>query len=127
MGRTLVEQLKKVLPGAFLMAVGTNSTATAAMLKAGADAGATGQNAVIYNADKADIIVGPMGIVVANAMYGELSPIMAAAIAEAGAKKVLVPVAKCGIIVAGIVEMSPTKYIEEAVSIVKQLAQEICA
>ena len=69
-GRALIELLKERLPQEQLVAVGTNSGATAAMLKAGADAGATGENAVVYNSAQADVIIGPVGILLANAMYG---------------------------------------------------------
>ncbi len=121
MGRALVEQLKKELPDAFVIAVGSNTAATAAMLRAGADAGATGENALVYNAGRADMILGPMGVIVANAMYGEISPAMARAVAESEAQKILIPVSKCRLTVAGAVEMSPARYIEEAVAITARL------
>ena len=79
MGSALVERIKAALPEAECLAVGTNSTATAAMLRAGADAGATGENPVLVNARTADVIAGPVGILAANALYGEVTPAMARA------------------------------------------------
>lgn len=73
-GGRLIEQLRPYLPDAEIIAVGTNGMATAAMLRAGANIGATGENAAVYNCRDADIIAGPIGIMQANAMYGELTP-----------------------------------------------------
>ncbi|MBO5766760.1 MAG: DUF3842 family protein, partial [Lentisphaeria bacterium] len=78
-GRQLVQAVKNSLPDSFVMAVGTNSAAASNMLKAGADAAATGENAVIVAARKADVIAGPIGIVVADSLYGEITPAMALA------------------------------------------------
>ena len=74
MGKGLVEQLKKLCPEDEILAIGTNSIATAAMLKAGADAGATGENPAVVTSRTADIIVGPMGIVIADSLMGEITP-----------------------------------------------------
>ena len=79
MGKNIVEQLKKRFPEDELLAIGTNSIATAAMLKAGADAGATGENPAIVGSRRADIIIGPMGIVIADSLLGESTPKMAVA------------------------------------------------
>ena len=95
-GRQLVAAIKEQIPGAMVTAVGTNSAATAAMLKAGADRAATGENAVIVNSRKADAVVGPIGIVIADALLGEITPAMAAAVAQCSAKRVLIPVSHCG-------------------------------
>ena len=80
MGRTVIEQLKSAYPGMELYAIGTNSIATSAMLKAGAEYGATGENPAIVNSRDADIIIGPIGIVIADSLMGEITPAMAAAI-----------------------------------------------
>lgn len=80
MGKALVEQLKQLCPTQPLLAVGTNALATAAMLRAGADQGATGENAVVVNAARADLILGPMGIVLCDALMGEITERMACAI-----------------------------------------------
>lgn len=120
LGKLLVEALKD-LPDVDLICVGTNSLATVAMLKAGAPAGATGENPVVVNAKTADIIVGPIGMVCANALLGEITPQMAAAIAESPAHKVLIPSGRCLISVAGCQEMSMSAYVEDAVEKIKKL------
>lgn len=123
-GRSIVERLKAEIPSAVIIAVGTNSLATAAMLKAGADAGATGENAVLYNCVNADVIAGPMGIILANAMLGEISPAVAGAVSGSKAEKVLVPVSTCRVCVAGVEDKPMSKYIELAVAAVKRLYQD---
>ena len=100
-GRALVERLRTRLPEAEVLAVGTNAIATSAMLKAGASAAATGENAVRVCAKTADVIAGPIGIVLKDAMMGEITGAMAAAVAESPAKRVLVPVQRCDTRVAG--------------------------
>ncbi|MDO4740983.1 MAG: DUF3842 family protein [Eubacteriales bacterium] len=101
-GRALVEQIKKLRPDCEITAVGANAIATTAMLRAGADRGATGENAVRFCAAKADVIAGPIGLLMANSMLGEITPAMAAAVGESPAQKVLVPSAKCGVHIAGL-------------------------
>ena len=91
-GRSLLEALKERFPEAELIAVGTNATATANMMKSGVTSGATGENAVVYNSKRADVIVGPVGIVMADAMLGEITPTMAAAVASNDAKLILIPI-----------------------------------
>lgn len=122
-GRSIVERLKAEIPSAVIIAVGTNSLATAAMLKAGADAGATGENAVLYNCLDADVIAGPIGIILANAMLGEISPAIAGAVSGSKAEKVLVPVSTCHVCVVGVEDRPMSKYIELAVAAVKRLCQ----
>jgi hypothetical protein len=117
MGRALVERIKQGYPDVFIVAVGTNVMATTAMLRAGADAGATGENAVIYNSTECDVILGPMGLLLANSMYGELSPAMAAAISKSAARKILLPVARCNAVVAGVADKPAALYIEDAVTL----------
>lgn len=95
-GRMLIERLKGRVQGHALIAVGTNAMATSAMLRAGADAGATGENAVCFNCQDADIVLGPSGIAIPNAMLGEISPAMAQAVTESAAEKHLLPMEKCG-------------------------------
>lgn len=124
-GKALIEELKEELKGmdVNILAVGTNTAATTAMRKAGADAVATGENAVIYNAGRADIIVGSMGIIAANAMMGELSPAMAAAIASSNALKVLIPNNRCRLMVSGVADEPIQERIIKAVGMVKEYAQ----
>jgi len=123
-GKVLVEKIKAKLGAQHkIMAVGTNSMATSAMLKAGADNIATGENAVIFNAKRSDIIVGSLGIIAANSMFGELTPAMASAISESDAVKVLIPLKKCGLNVVGVKEDSLPVLIDEAVEAVLNTVQ----
>lgn len=115
MGAALTAQLKASGISTQVIAVGTNSAATTAMLKAGADAGATGENPVVVNCADADIIAGPMGIITANALYGEITPRMAAAVSESTAQKLLIPVNRCSVTVVGIEELSLGDYVKLAV------------
>jgi len=115
-GKSVIEKLKVELDNVEIIAVGTNSIATSAMLKAGADFGATGENAVIHNAASADYIIGVMGIIFANSMYGEVSPAMTAAVSSSPAHKFLIPTDKCNVTVAGVKSASVQEYINEIVS-----------
>ena len=121
-GRTLIEKLRQQpLPDAKILAVGTNSLAASAMLRAGADLAATGENPVIVNAAKADIIAGPMGIVLANSMLGEVTPAMAAAVSESPAQRVLIPVARCATHIAGTGGQPLSALMEDAARIIREL------
>lgn len=115
LGRLLVERVKARLPQAQICALGTNTVATAAMLKAGADLGATGENPVIRGVMDADCVLGPIGIIVANAILGEVTPAMAEAVGSCRAKKFLVPMNSCGVMVAGVEDLSLPNYVEQAV------------
>ena len=97
MGRGLVESIKKKWPKLHVRAVGTNSLATSAMLRAGADDGATGENAVVFNARQADRLLGPIGILTPNGLLGEVSPAMAGAVGASEAVKILRPSQRCSI------------------------------
>ncbi len=116
MGSLLVAKLKAGAAGAEVYALGTNSIATAAMMKAGADYGATGENPVVAACRNADIIVGPIGIVVADSLVGEISPAMAVAVGQSGAHKVLLPVSRCNTVVAGARELPVAGLIDMAVA-----------
>lgn len=117
-GRGIIEQLVKGGFNGEIIAVGTNSSATEAMIKAGAAGGATGENPVAVNAREVDIITGPVGIIAANSLMGEVTPRMAYAVAESAAKKVLVPVNRCNIVMAGMEELSLNEYIARAADII---------
>lgn len=105
MGSAVIGQLKSSLPEYEIYALGTNSIATSSMLKAGADYGATGENPVLVNAADADIIIGPMGIVLADSLLGEITPAMACAVGKSRAYKILLPVNRCNHHVIGCQEM----------------------
>ncbi len=117
-GRQVVNSLKKRFPDIEITAVGTNSAATAAMLKAGADHGATGENPVVVCAKRADVIVGPIGMVIADAMYGEITPKMALAIGQSPARRILIPVNHCDNIIAGVTDYSLSRLVEQVVDLV---------
>lgn len=119
-GRQLITEIRKRIPAAEITAVGTNTLATASMLKAGADQGATGENAVIVCARRADIIIGPIGIVIADSLLGEVTPAMAAAVGSSDVKKILLPVNKCNNIIVGTADKSTSDLIAEAVSRVSE-------
>ena len=121
-GRQLVAGIRRDVPHARILAVGTNALATSAMLKAGADEAATGENSVIVACRKADVIVGPLGMVVANAMLGEITPAMAVAIAESPAQKVLIPFSSCDVSVVGADGASTGQLIAGAIRTIGLLA-----
>ena len=117
MGRGLVEAVKKKWPQLHVRALGTNALATAAMLRSGADDGATGENAVVFNAHRADVLLGPIGVLTPNGLLGEVSPAMAAAVSGAECKKVLIPSSTCGVLVAGTEERRLEDYLNSAVDL----------
>ncbi len=123
-GARLIEQLRPRLPEAQIIAVGTNGVATAAMLRAGATVGATGENAAVFNCRDADLIAGPIGIMQANAMYGELTPAIARAVGESPARRVLIPVSRSRTHLAGMVEKPAARYLDDAVELLVSLAGE---
>ena len=124
MGKSIVEQMKKNFPEDEIIAIGTNSIATAAMLKAGADAGATGENPAIVGGRTADLIIGPMGIVIADSLMGEITPRMAVAIGQSGAKKLLLPVNRCQHYVVGCRDLPLGEYVRMAVEEVRKIKEE---
>ena len=123
LGRQLVAALSTQCPQAELTAVGTNSLAASAMHKAGAARTATGENAVVVNCRHADIVVGPIGIVIADALLGEITPAMAAAVCQSGAKRVLSPVNHCDNYIVGVPEQPISSLVAAAV----QKVQSLCA
>ncbi|MBC8530080.1 DUF3842 family protein [Christensenellaceae bacterium NSJ-44] len=121
-GRALVTAIRKEWgDSVHLLALGTNATATAAMLRAGADEGATGENPILFNAGKVDIILGPIGIILANALLGELTPRIACAVAESPAQKILVPVNRCHVIIAGLTPPPLPEAIDQAMACLRQM------
>ncbi len=124
-GKLLVEQIKQGMDGFEIIAIGTNSIATAAMIKAGADHGATGENPVVYNCADADVIVGPIGIVIANSLLGEVTPAMAQAIGQCRAHKILIPVNRCNHTIVGSMERPLADYILLALQEIRRLAETL--
>lgn len=123
LGKQLVEAIRKSVPDAEITAVGTNSIATSSMLKAGAHQGATGENAVLVAVRHADIIAGPVGMVIADSLLGEITPAMAAAVGSSDAVKLLLPVNKCSNVVIGAGGKSTSELIEEAVDRIQKICR----
>ncbi len=120
-GRQVIEGLRKELDyDVEIIALGTNSTATSFMIKAGANEGATGENAIAYTASRVDYIIGPVAIIAAGSMLGEVTPSMSRAIAESPARKLLIPLNRCDIEIVGLdKELSIPDIIAKAVGIMK--------
>ncbi len=111
-GKQVISAVKAQFPEAAVTAVGTNSIAMSAMKKAGADHAATGENAVIVGCRNADVIIGPIGIVIADSLYGEITPAMAVAIGQSSARRILIPINHCDNIIVGVEELKISKLIE---------------
>ena len=111
-GKQVVAAVKREFPQLKVTAVGTNSAATSAMLKAGADEAATGENPVVVCCRKADLIVGPIGIVIADALLGEITPKMSAAVGQSRARRILIPVNHCDNCIVGVPDLSVGKLVE---------------
>ncbi len=122
-GKQVILAVKQKMPDAVITAVGTNTTATSMMLKAGADYGATGENAVIVGTRKADVIIGPIGIIVADSMFGEITPAMATAVGQSDANRFLIPVSHCDNIVVGVRNLGIKEMIEEVLAELHKLAE----
>ena len=120
-GRQLAVQIKQAFPDVELMAVGTNTIATSAMMKGGADAAATGENAVLVGARKADVIIGPLGIVVADSLGGEITPAMANAVAQSGAKRILLPFKHCDNVIVGVSDYTLGNLIQQAIEELRKI------
>lgn len=126
MGKQLVMSVKKEFPQAEIGAVGTNSLAASNMLKAGADYVATGENAVVVGCRKSDVIVGPVGIAIADSMHGEITPVMAAAVGQSEAKKLLIPMNQCNNVIVGVKNTSMSYMIEAVIEQLRECVMEEC-
>ena len=118
LGKLLVEGLRQAGVTDEILAVGTNSIATSSMVKAGADAGATGENPVVVCAREADVILGPIGILSADALMGEITETMAVAIGRSRAQKILIPLNRCHTTVVGLKDLTMSELVQEAVNTV---------
>ncbi len=119
-GRSLVKTIMERFPEEELLAVGTNAIATENMIKGGAKKAATGENAVVYNSRKADIIIGPIGIVIADALLGEVTSKMAEAVGASDAQRILIPMEKCDTVVAGVKKSSINELLEETMTLLEE-------
>lgn len=124
MGQVLIERIKSAGLPCDIVAVGTNAIATSAMLKAGAGAGATGENPVLVNCRDADVIAGPIGILAADSLLGEVTPAMAVAVGQSPARKLLLPVNHCNNVVVGTQSMTLSKLMDEAVELLRAMCPE---
>ena len=122
-GQMIVSAIKKEGLPCTIRAIGTNSIATAAMIKAGADEAATGENPVIVACRQVNVVIGPMGLLVADGLLGEITPAMAAAIGQSEATKLLLPLNLCNNIVVGTQSMSVSALIAETVNALKKLIE----
>ena len=120
-GKQVVAAIKQNMPEMEITAVGTNSAATTAMLKAGADHAATGENAVLVGRRRADVIVGPVGIVIADSLYGEITPAMALAVGQSNARRLLIPVNHCDNFIVGVSDLALGKLIEGVISEIRKM------
>lgn len=116
LGSQIIKNILERYPIIRLTAVGTNATATASMVKAGAKQAATGENPIIVASQKADVIIGPLGIVIADAMLGEITPAAATAIGQSSAVRILIPVNKCDNLVAGVTNLTLSALIDDALT-----------
>ena len=126
LGSQIVKELLSKFSDISITAVGTNAVATASMLKAGASKAATGENPVIVACRKADIIIGPIGIVIADSLMGEVTPAMAVAVGQSSASRILIPVNKCENMVAGISNLPTSVLIQDAISKISQTISNHC-
>lgn len=120
-GRQIIESIKKTYPDVDVTAVGTNVLATQAMIKAGANQAATGENAVIVNCRTADVIIGPIGIVIADSLLGEITPRIAVAVAQSSAERILLPMNLCSNYIAGYTQINTSKLIEDCLARIGQV------
>ena len=114
-GKQLIARIKREYPAETVIAVGTNSIATAAMIKAGADQGATGENSVVVACKTADVIVGPIGIIITDAMLGEITETIAKSVAQAKAVRILIPFNMCDTLIAGIADTGTGSLLDAAI------------
>lgn len=121
LGGQLIKLLKDNFEDIKIIAVGTNAMATSTMLKAGANQAATGENPLIVTCRKADVIIGPIGIVIADSLWGEITPQMAIAVGQAEAVRILLPINKCDNIVAGISDLSTTTILNDVIAKMKSI------
>ena len=122
-GKQVVSAVRKRFPDVTITAIGTNAAATTAMLRAGADEGATGENAAVVCCRRADVIIGPVGIVIADALLGEVTPRMAVAVGQSAAKRILIPVNHCANFIAGVADLSVGRLVD---SVVAELEKTVC-
>lgn len=123
LGAQLVKEITARFSEVQITAVGTNATATAAMLKAGAKQAATGENPVVVACRKAEVIIGPIGIVVADSMYGEVTPQMAVAVGQADATRILIPMNWCENLIAGVQDVTMSAMLADVLAKLEKIVK----
>ncbi len=126
LGSQVIKAIRNRYNDIHIFAVGTNATATASMIKAGANQGATGENPVIVASRKADVIIGPIGIVIADALLGEITPKMAVNVGQSNATKILIPINKCENLVAGVPNLTTTALIDDTLNKLQATISKKC-
>ena len=126
LGSQIIKAIRNKYNDIYIMAVGTNATATASMIKAGANQGATGENPVIVASRKANVIIGPIGIVIADSLLGEITPKMAVAVGQSNATKILVPINKCENLVAGVPNLTTSALIDDTLNKLQEIISKKC-
>jgi hypothetical protein len=122
-GSVLIKALRTAVPeDVEILALGTNSAATARMMKAGANRGATGENAIVQTSPKADVIMGPLAVLMAHAMMGEVTPRMAEAVSASHAKKILIPLTQERVTLVGVTADPLPHLVQDAVRVLKETA-----
>lgn len=124
LGSQIIKAIRTRYNDIDIIAIGTNATATTSMIKSGANQGATGENPVIVASRKADVIIGPVGIVIADSLLGEITPQMAVAIGQSNATKILVPVNKCDNLVAGVINLTTTALIDDTLNKLQEIINQ---
>lgn len=127
-GKSIISKLRKLISkdmSVTICALGTNSTATNNMIKAGADIGATGENAIVHTVNETDIILGPIAIIAANSMMGELTPAMAEAVSTCSAQKILIPLNRCNLIIASDQGNTTENYIDYSIKLVMEYISKL--
>lgn len=124
LGAQLVKEIIRQFCDISITAIGTNAVATAAMLKAGASQVATGENPVVVACRKADVIIGPIGIVIADSMLGEITDKMAVAVGRANAVRILIPMNKCENMVAGVPDLNMGALIGDAIAKLRHIVEK---
>ena len=124
-GRQLTQSIKENFPDITIRAIGTNTIATQAMIKAGADEAATGENAVIVGCREADIIIGPLGIVIADSLFGEITPSMAISIGQSKAVRILIPINQCDNQVVGVDNFSLSYLVRDCINLIRKQINSI--
>jgi hypothetical protein len=126
LGSQIIKAIRNKYNDIYIMAVGTNATATASMIKAGANQGATGENPVIVASRKANVIIGPIGIVIADSLLGEITPKMAVAVGQSNATKILIPINKCENLVAGVPNLTTSALIDDTLNKLQEIISKKC-